>query len=225
MNPLKYLHLQLRLEGKEVVNGDRLRQVEAVPDEEMPLMIVAQLADQQLVAYYDELLQSHLHAELASQVQNVSFPIIDPLLDILKAHTVSFSIGDYRTYVFAEHFMNVTHHEVLYRSSSDAQVQAFGFGGFPSQVYCIERDGRLVSACVSTRENDFCGETWVYTDEPYRHQGFAQRVVQAWAKELLRAGKVPFYSHKLENKPSASLANRLGLRPVFEEISIAYMNV
>jgi len=40
-------------------------------------------------------------------------------------------------------------------------------------------------------------------------------------ERLMNAGKVPFYSHKVENVASASLARKLGLQPVFEEISIA----
>jgi hypothetical protein len=47
-----------------------------------------------------------------------------------------------------------------------------------------------------------------------------KQVVRAWARSLLEAGKVPFYSHKIENRASANLARRLGLQPVFEEIAI-----
>ena len=53
MKPLDYLRLQLRLEGKEIIGDNLLRQVEVVPDEEMPLFLIAQLADEYLVAYFD----------------------------------------------------------------------------------------------------------------------------------------------------------------------------
>jgi predicted GNAT family acetyltransferase len=95
-----------------------------------------------------------------------------------------------------------------------------GFDSFTEDVFAIEQNGTLVSACVSTRENQECGEAWVYTIAEYRHRGCAQKVVKAWARSLMDAGKVPFYSHKMENEASASLARKLGLRPVFEEISI-----
>ena len=39
MNPHEYLRLQLRLEGKEIINDNSLRQVEVVSGENMPLMI------------------------------------------------------------------------------------------------------------------------------------------------------------------------------------------
>ena len=60
----------------------------------------------------------------------------------------------------------------------------------------------------------------MYTAEAYRHQGFAQRVVNAWAERLMEQGKTPFYSQKIENLASASLAKKLGLQAVFEEIAI-----
>jgi hypothetical protein len=47
-----------------------------------------------------------------------------------------------------------------------------------------------------------------------------KQVVRAWARSLLEAGKVPFYSYKIENRALAGLAWRLGLQPVFEEIAI-----
>lgn len=225
MNPLEYLHLQLRLEGKEVVDENRLRQVEVVPDEDVPLMILAQLADGQVVAYYDESLPLDLRTKLMDQIQTLEFPTIEPLLAVLKARTIAVETGHYKTYSFPGSFMDFKDRGVICRSSDDPQIQAFGFGGFPGQVYAVEQDSKVVSACVSTRENGQCSEAWVYTDESYRKQGFAQQVVSAWAQDMLQAGKVPFYSHKIGNVESAYLAKRLGLIPAFEEIAIAYMNV
>ena len=225
MDSSHYLHMQLRLEGKCLVGNDRLRQVKIVPDEDMPLMLIAQLADRQIVAYFDEALQSELHTELTRRIHNVAFPKIDPLLDFLKTQDVSFEVGHYKTYLFPSHFVDLTNHDVVCRSRQDPEIQTFGFGGFAEQVYTLERDGKIVSACVSTRENGQCGEAWVYTDPQYRNHGFAQQVVGTWAQHMIKAGKVPFYSHKMENIASANLANRLGLQPVFEEISISYTNV
>ena len=59
----------------------------------------------------------------------------------------------------------------------------------------------------------------MYTSPDYRQRGFAQKAVNAWARGLIQAGKVPFYSHKIENAASANLARKLGLQPVFEEIA------
>ena len=223
MDAIDYLHLQLRLEGKDVVGTDSLRQVEIVSDEEMPLMLIALLADKQVVAYYDEALSIGLHTELTQRIQNAALPNLDALLDFLGTQNISSTVGHYKTYIFLEKPANFD--GVNCYTKHDPKVKAFGFDGFAEQVYAIERDGRIVSACVSTRENNYCGEAWVYTDPEYRNLGFAQQVVCVWAQCMMKTGKVPFYSHKMENTASANLAKRLGLQPIFEEIVISYANV
>jgi hypothetical protein len=218
MKPLDALHLQLRLEGKEVIHGDSLRQVEVVPDEEMPLMLIAQLADESMVAYFDEMLEPELQEILKEQIACIRFPDIDPLLTLLQGSAIPFDIGHYKTCTFPASYTFIEDHSANCYNRQDARVKAFGFFGFAENVFAIEMDGKLISACVSTRENSFCGEAWIYTDEDHRHQGFAQKAVSAWAASLLSAGKVPFYSYKITNMASASLAKRLGLQPLFEEI-------
>jgi hypothetical protein len=221
VNPIDYLHLQLRLEGKSVIGDTRLHLVEAVPGEEMPLLLIAQPIDGKSVAYVDEALNSDLQEELIRRVRSVQFPQIGPLLEFLDIENISFEAGHYKTYWIPAHAAVFADEEVACRSRQDPKVQAFGFGGFAEWVYGIERDGKMVSACVSARENDYCGEAWVFTEPAFRHQGLAQKAVSAWAEGLISAGKLPFYSHKVENNASASLARRLGLPPVFEEIVVA----
>jgi GNAT acetyltransferase-like protein len=218
MDPLSYLHLQMRLEGKALVGKRFMRQVEAVPGEEMPLLLIAQLADKELVTYYDEAIATHLGGELAKIFLEIQFPEIDSLLNLLRLRDISFEVGHYKTYVFPARPVRDT--EVICFTKQDPKVKAFGFDGFGEGIYALEQDGHIVSACVSARENDRCGEAWVYTDVEHRHRGFALKVVNAWAGSLIENGKVPFYSHKLENAASASLARKLGLQPAFEEITI-----
>jgi hypothetical protein len=55
----------MRLEGKGLVSEHLMRQVEIVPDEEPPLVLIAGLANGQLVTYYDEALSPELQQELA----------------------------------------------------------------------------------------------------------------------------------------------------------------
>jgi len=217
MNPLTYLLLQMGLEGKGLVGEHTIRQVQVVPDEELPLMLLAQLTDQKLVAYYSESLSSDLQAQLGACISSIEFPEIGPILDVLKSHNIRSDAGHYKTYLFSP--QTATNPEVTCLSKHDSKIQTFGFDGFTEQVYAIERDSRIVSACVSVREDKNCGEAWVYTDPAYRRQGLAKKVASARAHSLMRIGKVPFYSHKIDNVASASLAGALQLRPVFEEIS------
>lgn len=225
MDSKDHLHLQLRLEGKSVTGGDRLRQVEQVPGEEMPLMVLARLADGQVLSYYDEALPLNLHTELNNRIGKIEFPMIDPLLDFLNSAEVSFEVGHYKTCIFPAHFTDIIFPDIKPLPAEHPLVQAFGFGAYTGKVYAIERGGGIVSACMSVRENEQCGEAWVYTDPQYRHLGFARQTVSTWAQHLLMADKVPFYSHKITNIASANLAKRLELQPVFEEISISYKNV
>jgi GNAT superfamily N-acetyltransferase len=227
MNLLDYLQIQLRLEGKEISNDNLLRQVEVLPDEDMPLMVIAQLADSNVVAYFDEALPlpAELCEELWKQVSRIRFPNIGPLSAFLPGQNITFEVGHYKTYLFPEGYSSLKDATVGCFSRHDPRIQEFGFDRFAEQGYGIERNGKVVSACVSVRENEFCGEAWVYTDPEYRRNGLAQKVVAAWATKLIASGKVPFYSHKIENMASTNLAKRLGLQPVFEEIVISYSNV
>ena len=220
MNPLEYLHLQLRLEGREVVNGDLLRQVEFVPGEDMPMLVIGLLVSGGQVVYYDESLAPEYHKHLREQMGSLDDPDVDPLAQSLRSWGFNVQLGRFRTYIFPADYKDQSTMEVTKFTHFDPKVQAFGFDGISEQVYAVERDGRIVSACVSARENTFCGEAWVYTDADQRGQGFARKVVSAWAGSLISAGKVPFYSHKVENTASAILAKRLGLQVVFEEIVI-----
>jgi len=195
-----------------------MRQIQVVPDEELPLVLLAQLADRKLVAYYIESLSSDLQAQLSACIASVEFPEVDPVLDVLKSHNIRSDTGHYKTYLFPPQI--ATNPEVTCLSKDDRKVQAFGFDGFAEHVYAMERDGRIISACVSVREDRNCGEAWVYIDPACCRQGLAKKVVRAWAHSLMGMGKVPFYSHKVDNAASASLAGALGLQPVFEEISI-----
>ena len=224
MNPLDYLHLQLRLEGKEVIDGNLLRQVDVVPGEELPLMILAQLAEEQVAAFYDELLSSEIYTRLNRQIGSIEFPKVASILRLLQSRGYTLQVGHYKTYVFPANYQWPTFEEVKQVSKCDPKIQAFGFDQFAEEVYAVEQDGKIVSACVSARENDFCGEAWVFTAAPYRRQGFARKVVSTWARSLISADKIPFYSHKIENTASAKLANRLGLQPIFEEIAISTLN-
>ncbi len=100
MEALAYLHLQMRLEGKGLVNEGLMRQVELVPDEDLPLMLIAHLANQELIVYYDEAISADLEKDLSAHMSDIKFPKIDPLLDLLKSHNIQSEVGHYKTYVF-----------------------------------------------------------------------------------------------------------------------------
>ena len=79
-------------------------------------------------------------------------------------------------------------------------------------VHAIVVDGRIVSACVSSRQNDEAGEAWVRTQPAFRRRGYARQVTASWAHHLTRQGKLAFYSHRIDNAASRSVAQSLGLQ-------------
>jgi GNAT superfamily N-acetyltransferase len=96
---------------------------------------------------------------------------------------------------------------------------------FPDVLYhdfnecVIEIEGKVVSACSSSREDAVCGEAWVRTEPEYQRRGFARRVTLAWAHRLRAQGKIPFYSHKITNLASQRVAEALGFRWYIDDIA------
>lgn len=90
----------------------------------------------------------------------------------------------------------------------DGDVAGYGWPAF-----AIAIEGAVVSACVSSREDDHAAEAWVQTDPGHRGRGFARLVTAAWAQAIQETGRIPFYSHAEDNVASAGVARSLGLHP------------
>lgn len=221
MKPLDYLHLQMALEGKGVSLENILIPAPPVTDT-FPLILLGQTADGQKVVYFNELLPRNLREQIVTLAPKDLFASVMTLYPVLKANGIQPQTGHYRTYIFPE--VETIPQEVQRLAPNDAGLKTFGFSGFANPVYVMERDGKVVSACVSVRQNAQCAESWVMTAPEHRGQGLAAQVVTAWAYEARQQGLVPFYSHALENTASARVASKLGLIPVFEEISIDDMS-
>jgi GNAT superfamily N-acetyltransferase len=76
-------------------------------------------------------------------------------------------------------------------------------------------DGQIVSTCSSSRENERAGEAYVFTRPECRGRGYGRQATAAWAYHLQEQGKLPFYSHLLENPASQGVARSLNLQPCF----------
>ena len=79
-------------------------------------------------------------------------------------------------------------------------------------------NGNFASACSSSRRNPHAAEAYVYTDERYRRQGYGKRVVRAWAQRVRRSGRVPFYSHLIDNTASQRVAESLGFEWYIDDV-------
>jgi RimJ/RimL family protein N-acetyltransferase len=73
------------------------------------------------------------------------------------------------------------------------------------------KDGKAVSICGSARITSRAHEAGVETHPDFRGQGYAVKVVAAWARAVLEDGRIPLYSTSWENQASRAVARKLGL--------------
>jgi hypothetical protein len=217
MDTLEYLFLQMKLEGKGY-NQDGLLSSLGPGSEDIPLVILAKGNDGQQISFYGSALPRKIQKDIKNH--KITFSDSEQLIGQIRSHNVQIKVGHYKTYIFPDIIEKQNSNEVLRLSRSDTRVKDFGFSGLGNSIYALLREGVIVSACVSTRENNECAESWVFTSLENRRKGFAKKVVLAWAKENIGSRIIPFYSHENDNIPSMELAKKLGLIPVFEEISI-----
>lgn len=213
MKPSEYLHLQMELEGIRISNGNLIAR--ASPDvAEFPLVLLARTSDEQKYLYFDGSLPIEVHNRITrSELQSFN---IEHAMEMLHLFGVSTKLGHFRTYIFPDNFSTDVSNVKCF-SQDDPEIVAFGFRGLADKVYAIEREGMILSACVSSRQNSKSAEAWVFTHPDQRRKGFAQQVVAAWAGSLKSEGIIPFYSHEVENTGSANLACKMGLIQLFDE--------
>jgi predicted GNAT family acetyltransferase len=89
----------------------------------------------------------------------------------------------------------------------------------PGQIFAVFVDNHIASACVSSREDERAAEAWVQTSETFRRRGYASQVTAAWADNLQRQGKIPFYSHRSANKALEGVARKLDLVRFIDDVA------
>ncbi len=217
MRPIDYWHFQLRLEGLRLTADGSLAQA-APGGEELPLALLVRAADGESRACFSVKLPEQLRDELSSgDPDALSTELV---LSRLQEGGIKATAETFKTYIFPNSYSATQPKGVVCLDPGDPKVTAFGFGGLASRVHVVEEDGRVASACASSRQDVACGEAWVMTAPDHRRKGLAQRVTAAWAGRLLRDGLIPFYSHRIENEASAGLASCLELLHVFDETVI-----
>ena len=205
---------QLRLEGIAVTAEGRMRPIGPGSDG-VPWVLVAQTTDGECLVMIDSALPEELCRHLHSP--DLAFFRIDSSLAALRAAGASVRPGHFKTYGFPEDLDAGRVSDVVGCPRTDPGVLALGFHVFSDEIFGIKDGGTLVAACVSSRQDDESAEAWVYVRPEYRRRGLARHVVAAWAGAMRAAGRFPFYSHLIDNVPSARLAASLGLVPLFEE--------
>lgn len=221
MKPVDYLHLQMELEGIKQCDNNLITRIS--PDtREFPLAIYVLTSDREEVVCFDDKLPQELLGKLM-EASRQTFRV-GSLSEIFYSARIVTTVGYFKTYIFPDYFADIFLNDVICFNRDNPKIVAFGFDGLAEKVYAIERDGKIVSACVSARQNSKAGEAWVFTHPDHRRKGLAQRTVSVWAGSLQREGLVPFYSHEVKNFSSAGLAQKLNLIPTFEETVVERTN-
>ncbi len=195
MNVFEMLRLHMELECIRVnAAGDLARFPCPDPDDIHRLYIVRHAAG------YNRYFRDDVPVDLRARLQQM------PVESLFSDHAhVQQVFADYgvpclgmhvgKSYVFPEDFELV----------ADAAIDLW-----PENDLCqIVIDNAVVAACSSVRRNQHAAEAYVFTDERYQRQGFGKRVTQAWAQRVRASGRVPFYSHVIDNLASQRLAESL----------------
>lgn len=75
---------------------------------------------------------------------------------------------------------------------------------------------RIVAGCRAQKTNEVAAEAWVQPEPSNEKE--ARQVTLAWASAMQRDGKIPFFSHHIDDEGAADLARGLGLTLVAEEV-------
>jgi hypothetical protein len=217
MKPMDFLKIQMELEGITLLDDVFITRLD--PDvAEFPLVLFASTSDKQRLLCFDDKLSTELRNKLIPD-SLTSFKV-ESAIQLFDRYGIHTKTGNFRTYTFPDRVAASDFGIVKIFSQDDPKVAAYGFNGFPGEVYAVEQEGRIVSACVSSKQNLKSAEAWVFTHPEHRRKGFAEQVVTAWAGSLQRAGITPFYSHEVANTNSANLAGKLNLLHLFDETVI-----
>jgi RimJ/RimL family protein N-acetyltransferase len=200
--------LQLELECKGIVDGDRLVRIPGAEPDDIEGMQIVRYADGSHRALFAADVDDELRARVARVGVDAAFERPE-LLGVSRSKRL-------RSYVFPDALLPPTNVLEVAAVRDPDNVEPWML----RPVYEIHFDGRCVSYCRSSRENDRCAEAWVETDPAYRRRGFARDVVVAWACAARANGKVAFYSHDEDNASSAAVARSLGLKPFMDYVNL-----
>lgn len=196
------LGLQLELECIRIVDGNRLAPF-ACPNPDPPSRVVLVRFHDRLMAFVRDDVEASVADRFTSSLPKDTMGAISRVRDFVGFETEWHG----STYVATTPFDVALTAGVTERAAND---------GTGDRSLVILDGDTVVSGCSSSRENSVAAEAWVWTEERVRRKGLGRRCVAAWANDLLRQGKVPFYSYASDNQASRQLARSLALTWAFD---------
>lgn len=219
IDPIIYKHMQLECIGVTVDN--LLERIAGpYPDDISNFLVIKHSKG------YSVFIAKDLPGDIISTLRKVPAEEAFINLEILKTVLRDFYPKDgpkrFKSYIFPQNISEKSFSEaVLLDQSHQSLFEEFEFGftlpKHPSFGIIVEN--KLVCVCESSKEDNNSAESWVRTLEAYRGRGYAKQVTLAWAYNLQKAGKVPFYSHKKTNIQSQAVAESLKLIQYSDEVS------
>ena len=214
MNAQALVALQLELECKRVMEDNTIVPIPCANPDDIARCFVT-CVDDVYTVYYRHDVPSTTRARLAALPPERLFADHALVKQLLAADAACQSVWEGAAYVFPDTLEpGLWPHAVRLDDRLHTGLLARYEGGTvigERIVYGIIADGEIVAACEASRENERAAEAWVRTAPAYRRRGYAREVTAARAFAMQRRGKVPFYSHVLENQASAAVARSLGL--------------
>lgn len=207
MNNFDYFKTQFYLEGYKVVGKDRFKKVKNpdVFDIEKNLKnkepkLVVLILPQGKKLFYNQNLSLEGRRKLSKTYQR-------------GKHSLTFTFRNPKK-------IKVKKNLLIIDKKSDPFLREFYSGKKPPVVpaFAVKAGNKIASVCISSREDKQAGEAWVFTKPKFRRKGYASLATKFWASYLFDQGKIPFYTHKIDNLKSQKLAKGLKLEKIFEEI-------
>lgn len=206
--------MQIELECKGVEAGDSLVRIPCAEPDEIDRFLVT-LHDGAYTAYFRHDLPAHTRERLAALPPAQAFDEPETIRAILAQDALCERMWADKSYVFPPTLPPSLHPDAVRlddeRRCSLSERPDLGGGIAGKTAYAIITRDHIVSLCRSVRENGKSAEAWVVTEPEFRRRGYARQVTAAWARDVQRQGKVPFYSHLTDNRASEALAHSLGL--------------
>jgi hypothetical protein len=197
MDPRELDTLQLELECKAIVDGDRLVRIPGDEPDDIEGVQVVRYPDGECRFRVRHDIDDELYAKVAGLSADTLFE---------HPEALSGSWSRLTSYTFPR--MMAAPRGVLEIARE------------PRMTFEIHVDDAVASMCCSSRENDNAAEAWVETEPFFRRRGYARSVVAAWACSIRDQNKVAFYSHREDNGASAGVAASLRLVPWLSLVNI-----